>query len=97
MIAGRELDPYGIASIDSVLFDYDDPGKELTFHWFKHNIMCKDNAWICEEKKKGKKEKEETKKSRPASSGNKKAQRKKQSENGKRNKGKQDLRRRRRF
>ena len=28
---------------------YHNPEEFLTFHWFKHNLMCKDQPWICQE------------------------------------------------
>ena len=48
-MAGRDLPQLGINHIDTRVFDYQNPGKHLTFHWFKHTIMCRDNAWICED------------------------------------------------
>ena len=27
---------------------YYNPDDFLTFHWFKHSVMCKDQSWICE-------------------------------------------------
>ena len=79
MIAGGEFDPFGIPNIDSEIFDYEDPGRELTFNWFKHKIMCIDIAWICEETKTSKKgrKKEKEERSQSVSSGSKKSQRKK--------------------
>ncbi|XP_075259457.1 uncharacterized protein LOC142351213 [Convolutriloba macropyga] len=49
VIAGRQhnFDDIGIPHIDSRAFDYENPGEHLTFHWFKHNIMCKGQPWIC--------------------------------------------------
>ena len=95
MIGGREQEPYGILRIDSEVFDYEDPGKNLTFYWFKHNIMCRDNAWICKETKTTKKGKEQKGQgSGSASSGSKKNRRKNQNKNGKRNKGKIEFKRR---
>ncbi|XP_063713809.1 uncharacterized protein LOC134841705 [Symsagittifera roscoffensis] len=89
-IAGRQLQPIGIPHIDSVHFDFFDPGQELTFHWFKHNIMCKDNAWICEKEVTPKKEKKpKNEGSGSGSSGNKKSQRKKQTKAEKQNRVKQ--------
>ncbi|XP_075264550.1 uncharacterized protein LOC142356548 [Convolutriloba macropyga] len=38
----------GIPGIPSAVFGYVNPGVDLTFHWFKVHIMCKDNPWICE-------------------------------------------------
>ena len=53
VIAGSDIGgDIGIQHIHSFVFPFDDPGSMLTFHWFKHNIMCRDNAWICNEKKK---------------------------------------------
>ena len=26
---------------------YEDPGYFLTFRWFKQNVMCKEQPWIC--------------------------------------------------
>ena len=40
--------------MDSVTFNYTTVAEDLTFHWFKHNIMCRDNAWICDETMPGK-------------------------------------------
>ena len=31
---------------------YENPGDFLTFEWFKKNIICKDQKWICEKKAK---------------------------------------------
>ena len=68
VVAGRDLHGIGIPHMLSTVFDYEDPGQNLTFHWFKHNIMCRDNAWICDESKKSKKGKKAGKGSSDASS-----------------------------
>ncbi|XP_075258955.1 uncharacterized protein LOC142350858 [Convolutriloba macropyga] len=47
IILGKEFPGYGIPGVNTTLFDWADPGKILTFHWFKHNIMCKEHPWIC--------------------------------------------------
>ncbi|XP_063722773.1 uncharacterized protein LOC134850910 [Symsagittifera roscoffensis] len=31
------------------LFSSENPENEITFHWFKHNIMCVSQPWICNE------------------------------------------------
>ena len=50
IILGREYgSKIGVPGIDSLLIEFADPRKDLTFHWFKHNIMCKHNPWICDE------------------------------------------------
>ena len=49
ILVGREFGDLGISLIDSKTFGYLNVTKELTFHWFKHNMMCKGNPWICDE------------------------------------------------
>ena len=49
VILGREVKDLGLPHVDSTIFNYTTVAQELTFHWFKHNIMCRDNAWICDE------------------------------------------------
>ena len=49
VILGRELEDAGLRHMASAYFNYSTVDQELTFHWFKHNIMCRDNAWICDE------------------------------------------------
>ncbi|XP_063715250.1 uncharacterized protein LOC134842723 [Symsagittifera roscoffensis] len=51
LLAGMEMGGLGIAHVESKSFSYSNITQELTFHWFKHNIMCRDNPWICEEEK----------------------------------------------
>ena len=41
----------GIPDMPSIDFSYHNVRNELTFHWFKHNIMCKSHSWICEQDK----------------------------------------------
>ena len=48
VIAGRDLGDMGVPGIVSQVFEYHRIKEELTFHWFKHNIMCKDHPRICE-------------------------------------------------
>ena len=36
-----------IGSEWSEVIPYDDPGYFLTFKWFKRNVMCKEQPWIC--------------------------------------------------
>ncbi|XP_063726948.1 uncharacterized protein LOC134854572 [Symsagittifera roscoffensis] len=49
LIMGQEFgQAVGIPDMNSSSFPYEDPGRFLTFHWFKHNIMCRDHLWICE-------------------------------------------------
>ncbi|XP_075258291.1 uncharacterized protein LOC142350342 isoform X2 [Convolutriloba macropyga] len=50
VLAGRQHDDFGNPLYDSRAFEYENPGQHLTFHWFKHNIMCKDHPWICQPK-----------------------------------------------
>ena len=89
VILGRGFGNLGISEIDSVTFDYWNVTSELTFHWFKHNIMCKGNPWICEfedhvvhkiEKKKDSIQMKKDKKA--AGGGNKKSRRKNQKAKG---------------
>ncbi|XP_075259456.1 uncharacterized protein LOC142351212 [Convolutriloba macropyga] len=47
VLAGRQHDDFGNKFLDSRAFEYENPGRQLTFHWFKHNIMCRDHPWIC--------------------------------------------------
>ncbi|XP_075265059.1 uncharacterized protein LOC142357303 [Convolutriloba macropyga] len=48
VIPGEDFDStVAIPGLKSVTFDYYHPERTLTFTWFKHNIMCKDNPWIC--------------------------------------------------
>ena len=48
MILGSEFKEFGIPGLrESPKFDFDNPGRNLTFHWFKHNIMCLEHPWIC--------------------------------------------------
>ena len=47
VILGREYSEFGLPYVNTQYFDYDNPGQNLTFHWFKHNIMCKEKPWIC--------------------------------------------------
>merc|ERR1712150_451588 len=58
VILGREYNQHGLPHMDSQTFDWDNPAQNLTFHWFKHNIMCKSQPWICEEE--GKKTNKDT-------------------------------------
>ena len=46
LIPGKDYSG-GIPGIPSMVIDYDDPGSQLTFHWFKHHIMCRDHPSIC--------------------------------------------------
>ena len=69
VLAGRDMGPYGIPHIDSRTFEWANPGKDLTFHWFKHNIMCRDNAWICEDDNRDSRKKKDYAKSSDGSSG----------------------------
>ena len=84
VIAGQDLGQIGIPFIESKTFDYYNVTTELTFHWFKQNIMCEDNPWICGRDrgdKKGKKFQNGGK--QKAGSGSKKNRRKnKQTNNG---------------
>ncbi|XP_075264728.1 uncharacterized protein LOC142356825 isoform X2 [Convolutriloba macropyga] len=68
IIAGKEFPDVGIPHIRTKYINFEDPGSELTFHWFKHNIMCEDHPWICKSSKLGTKMR--------LSSGNKKSRRK---------------------
>ena len=36
-----------IGSLWSEQIPYDTPEEFLTFRWFKHNVMCLDQPWIC--------------------------------------------------
>ncbi|XP_075258603.1 uncharacterized protein LOC142350600 [Convolutriloba macropyga] len=48
VILGSEFDEFGIPGLrESPKFDFYNPGRNLTFHWFKHNIMCLEHPWIC--------------------------------------------------
>ncbi|XP_075239264.1 uncharacterized protein LOC142334824, partial [Convolutriloba macropyga] len=80
LLAGMELGQIGIPFIMSVSFDYHNVTEELTFHWFKHNIMCKEKPWICAGNKRSKPASKQTpvkSASKPRkTTGNKKAQRK---------------------
>ena len=65
----------------SIEFHYHNITSELTFQWFKHNIMCAANPWICEKDRndanggKG----SERKKNKPGGGGGKKSRRKQKS------------------
>ena len=48
-LLGREYEDLGLRDVDTKSFSYHNITEELTFHWFKHSIMCRDNKWICEE------------------------------------------------
>ncbi|XP_075247712.1 uncharacterized protein LOC142340855 isoform X3 [Convolutriloba macropyga] len=42
--------PYLLSSLDESLaywFPYNDPRSQLTYWWFKHNIICREQPWIC--------------------------------------------------
>ncbi|XP_075258824.1 uncharacterized protein LOC142350754 [Convolutriloba macropyga] len=87
ILGGEEYGDFGIPGLRTITFDFENPGQHLTFHWFKHNIMCKDHPWICghiaessSNKKDNKKEDSEKK------GGNKKNKRKKNSSSGKKHK-----------
>ncbi|XP_075258826.1 uncharacterized protein LOC142350756 [Convolutriloba macropyga] len=47
VLVGRGFGDLGLPEIDSVTFDYWNISSQLTFHWFKHEIMCKGSPWIC--------------------------------------------------
>ncbi|XP_075264738.1 uncharacterized protein LOC142356847 [Convolutriloba macropyga] len=47
-IAGIEYGITGLPHIKTRLFHHDKLSNQLTFHWFKHKIMCLDNPWICQ-------------------------------------------------
>lgn len=49
VLAGEELGDVGIGQIQSKTFDFYNVRSELTFRWFKHNIMCRDHQWICQD------------------------------------------------
>ncbi|XP_063715453.1 uncharacterized protein LOC134842878 [Symsagittifera roscoffensis] len=49
IIAGKDYPGTGIPDIDTKVVNFENPGEDLTFHWFKHNVMCRDNPWICVE------------------------------------------------
>ena len=44
-----------ILGIDHVDFDiqipYQNPEDFLTFKWFKHNVICRDQPWICDQER----------------------------------------------
>ncbi|XP_075264719.1 uncharacterized protein LOC142356806 isoform X2 [Convolutriloba macropyga] len=88
VMAGRELGDVGIRQIDSKIFDYHNITNELTFHWFKHDIMCRDHPWICKD---GAGSSSEKGKKSGKGSGSKKSRRKNKSGKGK----EPELRRRR--
>ena len=78
VLAGHDFGDIGNSEINSKTFDYENIREELTFHWFKHNIMCLDNPWICEDpknRKKSKQGKKEPKKDKSGKGGNKKKNR----------------------
>ncbi|XP_075258803.1 uncharacterized protein LOC142350736 isoform X2 [Convolutriloba macropyga] len=47
IMGGEEFPEYGIPGLSTATFPFENPGQNLTFHWFKHNIMCKEHPWIC--------------------------------------------------
>ena len=86
VILGHEYSDYGIPGVESATFDFENPGQNLTFHWFKHNIMCKEHPWICgyiaEEPSRNYEEGESSRRR-----GSKKSQRKTSAKGGKAKKG----------
>ena len=82
VILGQEYADYGIPGIESAIFDYINPGQNLTFHWFKHNIMCKEHPWICGHVVQQPSQNYEVGES-SGTGGNKKSQRKNSSKKGK--------------
>ena len=42
------LPPMGKYEEEIVIFSYVNVTKELTFDWFKANVLCVDQEWICE-------------------------------------------------
>ena len=85
-LVGREFGALGISLIDSKTFGYGNVTEELTFHWFKHNMMCKGNPWICDgenstssENTKNSRNGSKLDKTSKKSRGGKKSRRKKQS------------------
>jgi len=75
-IMAGEQHQIGIPHVASRAFPYDNPGQFLTFHWFKHNIMCKAQPWICEENEKEPKEDTKKEKKVKTGCGSKKSKRK---------------------
>ncbi|XP_075247738.1 uncharacterized protein LOC142340869 isoform X3 [Convolutriloba macropyga] len=51
-VAQRFGYPYLLNFLDdsvSHLFPYNEPRSSLTFWWFKHNVICRAQPWICNE------------------------------------------------
>ena len=68
----------GIPGIPSMIIDYHNPGSQLTFHWFKHNIICQDHPSVCgHQHSPRRKERTKEMKKMCRSKGGKKARRKK--------------------
>ena len=82
VIAGHDLGNIGIQQINSTTFDYENVREELTFHWFKHNIMCRDNPWICGDSTSQKSSKKGKKQSKAKKLGGGKKKRRKNGKDG---------------
>ena len=48
VIPGMEFDErVAIPGLESLSFDYYNPSRDISFQWFKYNIMCRHHPWIC--------------------------------------------------
>merc|ERR1712226_229936 len=84
LILGQENpNNLGLPDVPSIEFSYENVADELTFHWFKHHIMCKEHPWICNDgSSDGGVPKKNQKKNKPSGSGSKKSRRKNRNSSG---------------
>ena len=48
VIPGSEFpESIAIPIIESKSFDFYNPNRDMSFRWFKYNIMCSHHPWIC--------------------------------------------------
>ena len=76
LILGNDFSK-GIPGMPSMTIDFFDPGSQLTFHWFKHHIMCQDHPSICGQQSPRRKTRTKQMKKQFKDSGGKKTRRRK--------------------
>merc|ERR1712226_887483 len=78
LILGQENpNNLGLPDLPSIEFSYENVTDELTFHWFKHHIMCRQHLWICDDESNNKEVPKNQKKNKPSGSGGSKKNRRK--------------------
>jgi len=83
LILGQENpNNLGLPDVPSIEFSYENVADELTFHWFKHHIMCKEHPWICNDGSSDEGVPKNQKKNKPSGGGSKKSRRKNKNSSG---------------